>query len=290
MENRIKKIVITGTNRGIGYSIIEKFFQSAKMDNMYLICTARNVEAGQKAISEFKEKNSIFSNNLIFHQLDVTDSESILKFKEFMLKNHPEFDILINNAGVCYHEEGDEENLLEIVNKTLSVNVKGQIDLTESLLELIRDGGQIINISSSLGVLKMNKKIQERFLDIENITEEKFLLLQNEFVESTKKNTWEDDGWVNGSKLNNVYSISKAFLNLYTRMLNKRLNIIGKNIKVNSCSPGHCRTDMGGPNAPRSALEGADTPVWLASFPTQKDESLTGNYYRERINLPFYLS
>jgi NAD(P)-dependent dehydrogenase (short-subunit alcohol dehydrogenase family) len=290
MENRIKKIVITGTNRGIGYSIIEKFFQSDKMNNLYLICTARTTESGLKAISEFKEKNSQFSNNLIFHQLDVTDGQSISKFKEFMLQNHPEFDILINNAGVCFHEKGDEENLHDIAEKTFNVNVKAQIDLTESLLELIRDGGHIINISSSLGVLKMDKKVQERLLDIENMTEQKFLALQNEFMQSTINNTWEEDGWVNGSRLNNIYSISKAFLNLYTRMLNKKLNSIGKNIKVNSCSPGHCRTDMGGPNAPRSALEGADTPVWLTDFPTEKDESLSGNYYRERLNLPFYLS
>ena len=289
MDKELRKIVITGTNRGIGYSIIEKFLQSETMKNYFLICTARSSDSGQKVISQFKENNPLFSNHLEFHQLDVTDSESIYKFKIFMKENHGKFDILINNAGIALYEKGDEENLLELIEKTLKVNLHGQINLTESLLELINEGGHIINISSSYGVLKMNSKIKQRLLDFQNIDDEKFLNLHNEYLESTRKKTWEEDGWLNGSKLNNGYSISKAFLNLYTRMLDHRLKLKQINIKVNSCSPGHCRTDMGGQNAPKSALEGADTPVWLAHFSSENNESLSGNFYRDRLLSSYYI-
>jgi NAD(P)-dependent dehydrogenase (short-subunit alcohol dehydrogenase family) len=74
-----------------------------------------------------------------------------------------------------------------------------------------------------------------------------------------------------------AYAISKAALNAIT----VQLAIVGQNngVIVNACCPGWCRTDMGGPNAPRSAAEGADTPVWLA---TEAPSNLTGMFFMDR--------
>jgi hypothetical protein len=41
---------------------------------------------------------------------------------------------------------------------------------------------------------------------------------------------------------------------------------------------------MGGPNAPRSVEEGADTAVWLA---TDAEQSLTGRFFRDRQEIPW---
>jgi NAD(P)-dependent dehydrogenase (short-subunit alcohol dehydrogenase family) len=59
------------------------------------------------------------------------------------------------------------------------------------------------------------------------------------------------------------YSLSKAALNMLTVKL--AADLASRNIKVNTVNPGWVRTDMGGPGAPRSVEEGADTPVWLAT-------------------------
>lgn len=74
-----------------------------------------------------------------------------------------------------------------------------------------------------------------------------------------------------------AYRISKAALNALTRILADELR--GTNILVNAMSPGWVRTDMGGPNAPASPAEGADTAVWLATSP---DGGPTGRYFRDR--------
>jgi 3-oxoacyl-[acyl-carrier protein] reductase len=49
--------------------------------------------------------------------------------------------------------------------------------------------------------------------------------------------------------------------------------------------PGHCRTDMGGPDAPRSPAEGADTIVWLATREAAGAE--TGRLWEDRAPVPW---
>jgi NAD(P)-dependent dehydrogenase (short-subunit alcohol dehydrogenase family) len=74
-----------------------------------------------------------------------------------------------------------------------------------------------------------------------------------------------------------AYRVSKAALNAVTRTLAAEL--AGTNIKVNAMSPGWVRSDMGGPSAPRSLEQGADTAVWLATLP---DDGPSGGFFKDR--------
>lgn len=74
-----------------------------------------------------------------------------------------------------------------------------------------------------------------------------------------------------------VYSISKTALNAVTVQLATAFK--SKGIVVNSVCPGWVRTDMGGPGAPRSVQEGAETIVWLATTAPKK---LTGKFIGDR--------
>lgn len=74
-----------------------------------------------------------------------------------------------------------------------------------------------------------------------------------------------------------AYRVSKAALNAITRTLAAEL--AGTNIKVNAVSPGWVRSDMGGPSAPRSLEQGADTAVWLATLP---DDGPSGGFFKDR--------
>lgn len=79
-----------------------------------------------------------------------------------------------------------------------------------------------------------------------------------------------------------TYCLSKLALNGVTLMLAKALQ--GDKIAVNAMCPGWVRTDMGGPTAPRSVGEGADTAVWLA---TEAPQELTGRLLRDRQEIPW---
>jgi NAD(P)-dependent dehydrogenase (short-subunit alcohol dehydrogenase family) len=74
-----------------------------------------------------------------------------------------------------------------------------------------------------------------------------------------------------------AYRLSKIVLNLQTRIIAEELR--GTNILINAMCPGWVRTDMGGPGAPRSIEQGADTAVWLATLP---DSGPQGGYFRDR--------
>jgi NAD(P)-dependent dehydrogenase (short-subunit alcohol dehydrogenase family) len=79
-----------------------------------------------------------------------------------------------------------------------------------------------------------------------------------------------------------AYRLSKIVLNLHTRVLAGELR--GTGILVNAMCPGWVRTDMGGPSAPRSAEEGADTAIWLATLP---DDGPQGEFFRDRKVIPW---
>ena len=78
------------------------------------------------------------------------------------------------------------------------------------------------------------------------------------------------------------YRISKAGVNALVRNLAHETNHGTRGLLVDAICPNHTRTDMGGPDAPLSVEEGADTAIWLAtrSFDPEKDK--TGFLWEER--------
>jgi NAD(P)-dependent dehydrogenase (short-subunit alcohol dehydrogenase family) len=61
------------------------------------------------------------------------------------------------------------------------------------------------------------------------------------------------------------YRVSKSGVNALVRNLAHETGLGSRGVLVDAICPNHSRTDMGGPDAPRSAEEGAETAIWLST-------------------------
>jgi len=85
------------------------------------------------------------------------------------------------------------------------------------------------------------------------------------------------------------YRISKAGVNALVRNLAHETGLGARGFYVDATCPNHTRTDMGGPDAPRSVEEGAETAIWLATadIAERGSESVTGVFWEDRRVIPW---
>ena len=85
------------------------------------------------------------------------------------------------------------------------------------------------------------------------------------------------------------YRISKAGVNALVRNLAHETGMGARGMYVDAICPNHSRTDMGGADAPRSAAEGAETAIWLATadIAQRGTENVTGVLWEDRQVIPW---
>ena len=85
------------------------------------------------------------------------------------------------------------------------------------------------------------------------------------------------------------YRISKAGVNSLARNLAHETGMGARGFYVDAICPNHSRTDMGGPDAPRTAAEGAETAIWLATadIAQRGTENVTGVLWEDRQVIPW---
>jgi NAD(P)-dependent dehydrogenase (short-subunit alcohol dehydrogenase family) len=133
----MKKIVITGTSRGIGLELV-KIFAKAGHE---VLALSRNPESIKK----------LDLKNIHFFEFDITREEDLQKASEFIKEEWSSLDILINNAGVIVNKPF-EEITSEEFERVYKVNVFGVAALTKKMLPLINKNGHVITVSSMGGV------------------------------------------------------------------------------------------------------------------------------------------
>lgn len=142
-----KRVVITGSNRGIGFEIASQLGDRG----WHVILTARNPEKGENAANELKK----LGYDVDFFQLDVASESSIGQFANNYGGKFKTLDVLINNAGVFL--DGSKTLMsqdMEIVKRTMDINFYGAFLMVRSMAGFLEgQNGRIINISSGLGAL-----------------------------------------------------------------------------------------------------------------------------------------
>ena len=176
--------------------------------------------------------------------LDVNDTHNVRLFVEHVVKQHGAPSILVNNAGVF------PESSTALVEDTPT-------SLWRQTFE-----------TNLFGVVRMCREV------IPHMKKLRYGRIVN-----MSSGMGQMSQMTGGSP---AYRVSKAALNALTITLASELS--GTGILVNSMSPGWVRTDMGGPDAPRSPEEAADTAVWLSLLPSSGP---TGQFFRDRKPIPW---
>ena len=177
---------------------------------------------------------------------DVSDPRAVYALPD-LLGPLAAVDVLVNSAGVMAERMAKTlRPSPEEWRRVMSVNLDGSFYVTSTFVPgmVERRWGRVVNVSACLGRLT---------------------------------------GPGTGGGLA-PYRVSKAGMNAMTRNLNSELRSGAVGVLVDAMCPNHCRTDMGGPDAPRSAEQGADTIMWLA---TRSDDSPTGLLWEDREVVPW---
>ncbi|EPS58596.1 hypothetical protein M569_16215, partial [Genlisea aurea] len=274
--------VVTGANRGIGFEIVHQLAHHG----LTVILTSREAAVGEEAAKVLREGGL----NVVFHQLDIVDRDSIEAFAGWIRETYGGIDILINNAGVNFNTGSD--NNVEHSEKVIHTNYFGTKNIIKAMIPLMRPsdaGARIVSVSSRLGRLngKRNKienlELRSKLENLETLSEELIDETVSTFLQQVKDGTWQEGGW---PQVFTDYSLSKLAVNSYTRLMAKKLSDRpeGGKIYINCYCPGWVKTAMTGWNGHVSPEEGADTAVWLALLP---DQFISGKFFSERHEIHF---
>ena len=82
--------VVTGANKGIGLEISRQLASNGVM----VVLTSRDEKRGVEAVDGLNSNG--LSENVIFHQLDVTDTASVASLANFIQTHFGKLDILVS--------------------------------------------------------------------------------------------------------------------------------------------------------------------------------------------------
>ena len=130
-----KKIIITGTSSGIGFELVKMFAQEK---NIVLALSRDN--------SKLRSLN-LDGVDAIDFDINNPDEKKLTKF----LGSFQVIDVLINNAGYLVNKPFEETTLSDFKNTYLT-NVFSVAMLIKSTIGHMREGSNVVNISSIGGV------------------------------------------------------------------------------------------------------------------------------------------
>lgn len=145
MKTHSNTILITGGGSGIGQALAHRFHDAG---NTVIVAGRR-----REALADTIEGRA----NLHAIELDVTSVEGIADFARRLLVEHPEVNVLINNAGIMRNETLDHVRDLADAEATVTTNLLGPIRLIDALIDHLvsRPDAAIVNVSSGLAYVPL---------------------------------------------------------------------------------------------------------------------------------------
>jgi len=139
MELTNKTVLVTGSSRGIGASLIEVL---SKNKCSVII----NYNNSLKEALELKNKIEKYSSSVLLIKCDITNTFEVKKMVKLIKDKYKKIDILINNAAISLDNDILHKTKEEFI-KVLEVNVFGTFLVTKELFPYIKE--LVVNISST---------------------------------------------------------------------------------------------------------------------------------------------
>ena len=212
----MKKALITGANKGIGFETAKKLLENG----YFVFIGSRNLENGKSAVQQLNEAGF---ENVEAIQLDVTDIVSVETARIEIGNKTEGLDVLINNAGINGgFLQAALEAPSEVFQKVMDTNLYGVVRVTQTFIDLLKKSDQprVVNVSSSGCSLTLHC----------------------------------DPNWEYYSHKAAVYPASKAALNMYT--INLAYELRDTAFKINAVCPGFVATDFNGHRGTGTVQEG----------------------------------
>jgi carbonyl reductase 1 len=276
--------IVTGANRGLGFEAA-KGIAAAGLDVVLLV---RSADKGAEAAAQLKAAVPEATFHVVggFDASDASSFDAAVEKVRAAAAQQP-ITVLLNNAGInVYDEDRASRTAADIAAATMAVNYYGVKAFIDKALPLLANGARVVNVASQLGYARQvfgkgdegpAAAVRERWTssiksiaDVDALVDE-YLRMAAEDPKGASRHGWAVD---------DQYGMSKLALTAYVEQLAASEPVSAKGITVTSMCPGYCKTDMTRGGGMKTAAEGADTMVWLA---TSADvQGATGKHYADR--------
>ena len=272
----MKRILITGANKGIGLATAKKLLES--YSETYVLLGSRDFKKGKQALETLLISSPKFKNRVKLIQIDVEQDYSVNLAAEKIVENFGKTPGalygIVNNAGISNSVEGLE--------KILNVNTHGPKRICDAFIPLLNSShGRIVNVTSASGPTFVSGSSDEtkKLLTNPAITWTEIKDYMDKCIDDSKNNDIISD---NAHNMGSAYGLSKACTNAYTIFLARK----HPNLKVNACTPGFIETDMtrsmafsGGKTPAEMGMKSPEEGTSASVFLLMENPEGSGHYY-----------
>ncbi|MEC1966254.1 SDR family NAD(P)-dependent oxidoreductase [Bacillus cereus] len=137
-----KSVIITGVTQGLGRAMVDRFHE-----------LGWNIYGCGRSKDKIEELKKQYSKIHDFQVIDVSDSQQVNNWANYILNRHTAPDMIINNASIVNQNAQLWKITAQEFENVMNVNVNGVVNVIRAFVPAMvaRKEGIIINMSSSWG-------------------------------------------------------------------------------------------------------------------------------------------
>ncbi|EMX0192962.1 SDR family oxidoreductase [Bacillus cereus] len=137
-----KSVIITGVTQGLGRTMVDRFDE-----------LGWNIYGCGRSKDKIEELKKQYSKIHDFQVIDVSDSQQVNNWANYILNRHTAPDMIINNASIVNQNAQLWKITAQEFENVMNVNVNGVVNVIRAFVPAMvaRKEGIIINMSSSWG-------------------------------------------------------------------------------------------------------------------------------------------